>query len=321
VQAVTALEEKLKYRLYRLKWDYYQKFGIVSSFPFHVDIETTDACNLRCIMCVHGTTGVKNTGMIDTDFAKALIDQMASQGAYSVKFNWRGEPALHKGLVFLVKYASQKGLIDVQFNTNGLPYSEGKIEELIEAGLDRIIFSMDGATKETYESIRVGADYDKLIYNVKTFHQLRKKMNRTKPHIRIQMIKMKTNKDEVKQFIEMWKPFVDEIQINEVTDRGQGDTLNVGDRVAVGRRRCPQPWQRMVVSWDGKVMPCCGDWNMKWIIGDAKKESLKAIWKGEKMSRLRRLIKDLKLNQFEPCKNCFAQASYIWKDASDGKSC
>lgn len=316
-----ALAERLRYRLYRLKWDYYPKLGRVSSFPFHVDIETTDACNLRCIMCVHGTTGVMNTGMIDMDFAMGFIDQMASGGAYSVKFNWRGEPALHKGIVTLVRYAKQKGLIDVQFNTNGLPFDKEKIRQLIEAGLDRVIFSVDGATKETYESIRVGADYDRLIDNIKAFHWIRKEMGKTRPYIRIQMVKMKTNRDEVKQFIDMWKPFVDEIQVNDVTDRGQGNMLSAGDKVAVGRKRCPQPWQRMVVSWDGKVMPCCADWNMKWIIGDAKKESLKAIWKGEQMKRLRRLIQDLRLDEFEPCKSCFARASYIWKDASDGKSC
>lgn len=312
--------ERLRYRLYRFKWDYYPRLAIVSSFPFHVDIETTNACNLRCIMCVHGTTGVKDTGMIDIDFASGLIDQMAHGGAYSIKFNWRGEPALYKGLVSLVRYAKQKGIIDVQFNTNGIPYSEEKIRELIEAGLDRVIFSMDGATKETYENIRVGADYDKLVNNVKLFSQLRKELKKTKPHIRMQMVKTKANRDEVKQFIEMWKPFVDEIKVNDVTDRGQGNTLSAGDMIAVGRKKCPQPWQRMVVSWDGKVMPCCADWDMKWVIGDAKQVPLKVIWNGEKMRRLRQMINNLRLNEFEPCKSCFARASYVWKDASDAKS-
>src|SRR3990172_6580910 len=97
--------QNLKYRIYRLKWDLYPKLGIVSSFPFHVDLETTDACNLKCIMCVHGTSSDVKTGMVDTAFAKRLIDQLAANGCYSIKFNWRGEPSLHKDLVPLVGYA------------------------------------------------------------------------------------------------------------------------------------------------------------------------------------------------------------------------
>ena len=296
----------LRYWIYRAKWNYYPKYNIVPKFPFHVDIETTDACNLRCIMCVHGTTGVPNPGMIDKNFAKGLIDQVASYGGYSIKFNWRGEPSLHKDLIELVRYAKQKGILEVQMNTNGIPYNETKIRGLIEAGLDRIIFSVDGASKETYEKIRVGAKYEKLVENIKAFYSLRKELGKSKPLIRVQMVKMNENKDEVESFLKMWKPYVDDIKVNNVTDRGQGNALTAGDRISVGRTRCPQPWQRMVVAYDGTVMPCCADWYMKWIIGDAKKSDLKEIWKSQKMRKLRQLINELKLDEFEPCKNCFA---------------
>ncbi len=306
----------LKYFIYRLKWNYFPKFDIVPAFPLHVDIEATDACNLKCIMCVHGTTGVPNTGMIDYTFAKKLIDQIAYYGAYSIKLNWRGEPALYQNLVDLVKYAKQKGILEVQFNTNGIPYSNGKIKDLIEAGLDRIIFSMDGAKKETYEKIRVGAKYEKFVSNVRTFYFLRKELHKSKPLIRIQMVKMKENADEINEFIDMWRPYVDDIRIQDVTDRGQGNILSTGDKIAVGRKRCPQPWQRMVVSRDGKVLPCCADWYMRWVIGDATKENLKSIWNSQKMKALRQLIRENKLNEFDPCKSCFAKASYVWKNTS-----
>lgn len=305
-----------RYRIYRLKWKYYPKINLVSSFPFHVDIETTDACNLHCIMCVHGTEGVKNPGMINFDFAMSLIDQIAYFGAYSVKFNWRGEPALYKWLVDLVRYAKYKGILEVQFNTNGIPYDDKKIQDLISAGLDRVIFSMDGATKDTYEKIRVGASYERLIHNVKSFNLFRKELNKAKPLIRIQMVKMKENKDEVKDFIKMWKPFVDDIQVNNVTNRGQGNILSAGDKIAVGRKMCPQPWQRMVIAHDGKVLPCCADWRMRWVIGDATREDLRSIWLGNKMNEIRKLIRENKLDKFEPCKSCFAAISYNWKDVS-----
>ena len=236
----------LRYLIYRTKWNFVADHDYVTSFPLHLDIETTDACNLKCVMCVHGTTGVPETGRIDVAFAKSLIDQAVAGGTQSIKFNWRGEPALHTGLEELVAYAKKKGILEVQFNTNGIPFTRERIQALIEAGLDRVIVSIDGATKETYESIRIGATYERLMNNVRMFYELRTQLGRQRPFIRVQMVRMRDNESEVQQFLEMWKVIADDIAIKEVTDRGQGGHFHVGDQVAVGRRRCNQPWQRMI---------------------------------------------------------------------------
>jgi len=302
--------------LYRLKWNHVARYDHVTRFPLHLDIEVTEACNLKCIMCVHGTTGVPVTGRIDMDFAKNMVDQAAEGGARSIKFNWRGEPALHTGLEELVAYAKAKGILEVQINTNGIPYTKDRINDLIDAGLDRVIFSMDGATKETYESIRVGADFDRLMSNIRTFHELREAKGRRKPFIRIQMVRMKDNQDEVNKFIEMWQGIADDIAIKDVTNRGQGGHLSVGDQITAGRRRCPQPWQRMVVARDGKVFPCCSDWDRSYEIGDANDTALAEIWKGERMETLRDINRQKRLNETDPCRNCFVVASYEWRKLS-----
>ncbi|MBI3011142.1 MAG: SPASM domain-containing protein [Candidatus Omnitrophica bacterium] len=303
-----------RFLLYRAKFHWSHRLDLPSAFPAHLDIETTDACNLRCIMCVQGIgEGVKDTGMIEMDFAKRLIDEGARNGLYSIKFNWRGEPALHSGLAELVRYAKARGILEVQFNTNGIPYTESKIRELVLSGLDRVIFSMDGASKDTYERIRVGSSYDKLVENVKFFHAIREALGRERPFIRIQMVRMKANQHEVDQFVEMWKPFVDDIRIEDVSDRGQGEQLSVGDWVTTGRKRCPQPWQRMVVSRDGKVLPCCADWHREFIIGDATQESLKAIWRGKRMEMMRQVQREVRLDQVSPCRQCYVKESFVWK--------
>ena len=64
-----------RFLVYRLKWNYVAKVDHVLDFPLNVDIEVTDACNLKCIMCVHGTTGVPDTDMLDISFGKQMIDQ------------------------------------------------------------------------------------------------------------------------------------------------------------------------------------------------------------------------------------------------------
>ena len=306
-----------RFLAYRAKWNFVAKYDYVPSFPIHLDIETTEECNLKCVMCVHGITGVKNTGMIDMGFARQTIDQAAAGGTKSIKFNWRGEPALHKGLEELVAYAKQKGILEVQINTNGIPFTRKRAEALIDAGLDRIIFSMDGATKETYERIRVKASFDKLMSNIKMFHEIREAKGRKRPFIRIQMVKMRDNQNEVDQFLEMWKGIADDIAVKDVTDRGQGGQLHVGDQITTGRRRCNQPWQRMIVARDGKVFPCCSDWDRTYEIGDANRDSLKSIWKGKPMEDLRQINREGRLNETDPCKNCFVITSYEWRKMTE----
>jgi len=302
-----------RYLWYRVKFRWAPKLDIVTSFPTHLDIELSDACNLRCVMCIQGIEdGVKGAGDMDTGFAKALIDQGVPHGLRSIKVNWRGEPALHRDLVEVIRYAKSKGILDVQMNTNGIPYTPGRIREIILTGLDRVIISIDGATKETYERIRVRASYEKLRENVILFWKIRNELGRVKPFIRIQMVRMKDNAHEVTQFIEMWKPYVDDIRISDVSNRGQGDA-SVGDQVPVARARCPQPWQRMIVARDGRVLPCCSDWHMEWIIGDAKKQRLDEIWHGKAMGELRQLLRERKLDEYAPCNHCFVKESYVWE--------
>ena len=307
----------LNFMLYRAKWNYVAKYDHVLKFPLHLDIEVTEACNLKCVMCVHGTTGVPITGRIDMKFAKELIDQAVKGGCKSIKFNWRGEPALHTGLEELIRYAKQNGILEVQFNTNGIPFTRKRIEDIIDAGLDRVIFSMDGATKETYETIRVGSSFDKLMKNIALFDEIRKERGQQKPFIRIQMVRMKDNQHEVDNFVTMWRGVADDIAVKDVTDRGQGNVLYVGDQVAVGRKRCNQPWQRMIVARDGKVFPCCSDWDRTYEIGDANSTELKSIWKGAKMEALRNLNRKGKLDAVDPCKNCFVLSSYEWRMMTD----
>ncbi|MBI4590569.1 MAG: SPASM domain-containing protein [Candidatus Rokubacteria bacterium] len=304
-----------RFFLYRLKWNHAHRLDWVLPFPTNIDIEPTGRCNLKCVMCPQAFEEVspEDARMIDLGLVRKVVDEAAGNGVYSIKFTWRGEPALHNGLVEMVRYCKSKGVPEVQFTTNGTPYTERKIRDLIEAGLDRIIFSLDGARKDTVEKIRVGLNYDRAVETIKTFHRLRGETGRIKPFIRIQMVRMEQNKDEVGDFIRTWKPYADDIRVADVTDRGQGGHLAVGDQVAVGRRRCPQPWQRMVVAPTGEVLPCCADWRKEWVIGDVRSQSLKEIWHGPKMEAMRQVQREMQLDQVSPCRTCFVAESYAWE--------
>ena len=303
----------LSFLFYRLKWNLAGKYKVHLRFPVHIDVEINSNCNYRCIFCPHGTGEMRNDmSMMSEQTAKRILDELADNKVYSIKLNWRGEPALHPKLAEITAYAKKKGIKEVQINTNGFLFDEKKIRDLILAGIDRVIFSLDATTPEVYSKIRIGGDYNRVVENIKTFDRIRKELKRKKPFLRVQMVRTQLNKHQVDDYQKMWKNIVDDIRITDVTNRGQGDSLMVGDQVSVGRVCCPQPWQRMIISCEGNVLMCCSDWFEKYPLGNIKENSLKEIWNGERLKLVRKKLKRLEYD-FQPCKSCWVKESYKWK--------
>ncbi|MBI5211979.1 MAG: radical SAM protein [Nitrospirae bacterium] len=309
------------YWSYRMKWRLAPRVHFVTRFPTHLDIELTNACNLRCVMCPHGfpTPEFKKTlGFMDEKLLINLIDEGAEKGLCSIKFNWRGEALLHKKLAAkAVSYAKSKGIVEVALNTNGLLLDEEMSAALIESGLDLIIFSIDGNSKATYEQVRKGGDFDRMLSNVYGFLKMREEKKRTRDmQVRVQMVKMDHNIHEVQDFLNRWRPLVDSISFQDYTNRGEQDERLKGSHVSTGRLPCPQIWQRMVVAWDGKVIMCCRDWDSKNLLGIIDYDSGKNVeyfWHGEELKRIRKFHLEKRLNEVAACKDCQYKESYNWK--------
>jgi radical SAM protein with 4Fe4S-binding SPASM domain len=311
--------DKDKFKFYRMEWDKSSSSNYLPNHPLHVDIELSDACNLRCKMCAHGFGTIRNVGFMKEALAKKIIDDCVKCNVYSIKFNWRGEPTLSPFLSKLTKYAKDKGILEVQINTNGqnLNNNSEVFIQCAENGMDRIIFSIDGFSKETYESIRIGGSYERVLQNVHKILEWKRKNEKIKPFIRVQMVRTTINAHEVDEYIKYWQPLVDDVRISDVTDRGQSENLAVGDIIAVGRKRCPQPFQRLTIGRDGRVSPCCSDWYQELIVGSIQEQSLMEIWKGKKIEEVRNIQRTNQLNSINVCRNCYVKESYIWKNSKD----
>lgn len=288
-----------KYIEYRRKWSENPKKFILEDFPLHVDIESTNACNLRCVMCPRNFMTEK-IGFIDFSLYKKIVDEGCEQKLPSIKLNYRGEPLMHPRIVDLVKYAKDKGIMEVQFNTNGLLLTEEKADALINAGLDRIIFSFDGATKETYEKIRTGSNYETVINNIKKFVELRNNLGNKKPYVRVQFVRMEQNKHEVDQFISMWKDIANRLSVHAFKSP-EGENKNLE---SLNHFPCPRIWQRIMVYWDGEVVMCCGDWKRSYRLGNAKESTIYEIWHSEKYNKVRDFHKNGKFDAIEVCAKC-----------------
>ena len=144
---------------YRFKWNHYPKLNKVGEFPTEIIIETTGNCNLKCTMCFRSylpTTTRAMFAQMDLDTYKKIIDECKENNIAAVKLSWRGEVLLNRNFVEMVKYAKDAGIKEVSTLSNATLLTPEVSKGLIKAGIDQIVFSVDGITKETYEKIRIG---------------------------------------------------------------------------------------------------------------------------------------------------------------------
>ena len=148
---------------------------------------------------------------MNINFAKEVIKDAINNNVPSMKFNWRGEPLLNPNLGKLIKFAKDQGMLETIINTNATNLTE-KSEELINSGLDYMIYSFDGGTKETYEKLRPGRfhenKFEKVIQNIQNFNKLKHKLNAKFPYTKIQMVVMDSNRDEVNSFLNYLIPLL-----------------------------------------------------------------------------------------------------------------
>lgn len=298
------------YREYRRRWRENPVNRVVEGFPVHLDVEATSYCNLKCTMCPR--TDLVEHGQFwrlqhfDFDTYCRLIDEGVANGLCSVKFNYLGEPLMNPRLLDMIRYAKSKGVLDVMFNTNATLLDRETSEALIDSGLDQLFFSFDGASKEQYEMIRVGANYEKVINNIRTFYEVRQARGVQRPFTRVSMVLMKETKDCVDEFVRLFEGIVDAVALLDYTDhssqhpdRGMVDLTKVKAKFC-----CPQLWQRMFVHPDGVVTPCCIDSARELKVGNIFKQSAQEIWLGKSYQRMRELHATGRFDEIPTCTRC-----------------
>ncbi len=299
-----------EYREYRRCWEENPKEFILRDMPLPLDIEATSHCNLRCTFCDRQILVDKGMlGSMDMKLFKHILNQF-DQGnrLWGVKFSYRGEPLLNPHIPEMIRYAKQRGVLDVYFNTNAMLLTEQKCRDIIEAGLDRISISIDGTEKISYETVRVGAKFDTVVGNIETLLKVRKEMKSASPKIRIQTVKLPGIDDEA--YKQKWKYFADEVAMLEYTDESKRENG------IEAKWACPQLWQRLTIEWDGSVFACNNDSLRGLYLGNARERSIHDCWHDEKLMEIRELHKKGLSHRVKACDGCPWRTAQINKTTS-----
>lgn len=302
------VESNPEYMGYREKWRKYPKEYRVAGFPLFLDVDITDMCNLRCPFCLR----VSNPELIQNkkmsfDMFQKIIDEGSMNGLYGVKLNIIGEPLLHPDVCKFVRYAKEKGLIDVYFNTNAVLLNEKTANSLIDAKLDRLSISFEGYTKDVYERYRVGSDFDLVVNNIKAIQEFKKERHVNYPKIRIQTVLLPELKSDIESYIEFWKDKADEVGFLDYQPRVEKRSELISDW------SCCQLWQRMGILIDGTIISCCHDERKLMQLGNITDVSIHDAWLSKKIHEMRELHKAGKSHLIESCKDCYLRESEIMK--------
>lgn len=271
-------------------------------------VEVTNRCNLTCVMCSQKYM-TRAKGKISFELYKQVIDQIAGR-VPRVHLYSTGEPLVHPDLARQVAYAKEAGVQTVNVSTNGLLLSERRSRQLIDAGLDLLQVSVEGSTVEEYEAIRQGSSYQKVHDNLQRFMQLRD--GEPRPTVEFHLLVYKGF--DKQGFADLWRGTCDKVRVDAMQPMRNivegGDVVEALDVPEVSlypktRRAqgCSFPFHMIVVSFDGAIGMCCGDFNFQLKMGDVLRDGIIETYRNAAYSRIRRSFVRKSYDE-TPCAGC-----------------
>lgn len=308
--------------LLRLSYNF-AKWGITKNpwgLPIALSIEPTTACNLGCPACPSGLKSFSRaTGNLSVEAHKEWIKKVKHHVGY-INYYFQGEPTIHPQFIALIQTAKAAGIY-TSTSTNAHFITENYAKELVKSGLDRIIVSMDGIEQQTYENYRVHGKLETVKQGLQALAKAKKELKKQHPTIILQFLVTNYNEHE----IDALTAFSTEVGVDELRLK----TLQLYDFEKDGhllpknekyrryildkdgnyriknkfKDECWRMWSSAVITWDGKIVPCCFDKDAQHQMGNINNTSFQQIWKGTAYNEFR---KQLLMNRksIAICANC-----------------
>ncbi len=292
----------------------------ISGLPMSLAIEPTTSCNLRCPECPSGLRSFSRpTGMLDQSMYERLMDEV-SETAFYLTFYFQGEPYLHPRFLDMVRYASQKKIYTAT-STNAHYLSDEQARKTVESGLSRLIISLDGTSQESYAAYRIGGQLEKVIEGTKRVIEWKKKLGSMTPYLVFQFLVVRHNEHEIKEAKRLARKLgVDQIVFKtaQIYDYQLGsDLIPIQEKYSRYEQHpdgnwqiknkwlnhCWKMWHSCVVTWDGKVVPCCFDKDAQHSMGTVLDQPLAQIWNSVPYQNFRASLLKSR-SEIDMCKNC-----------------
>lgn len=299
------------------------------ALPSAIAMEPTTSCNLRCPECPSGLRSfTRPTGMLAPDLFRKTIDEVRDH-AFFLTLYFQGEPYLHPQFLDLVKYASEHKMY-VSTSTNAHYLTEENARKTVESGLDKLIISIDGTTQETYAQYRVGGQLTKVLEGTRNIVQWKKKLKSRTPFIVFQYLVVRPNEHQIQEAeamaaelevddivfktaqiyeYEKGSPLIPENEKYSRYHKNEDGTFSFKNKLL---NQCWKMWQSCVITWDGRLVPCCFDKDAQHVLGNINETPFRQIWYSEAYQKFRTSILTSR-SEIDICTNC-TEGTKVWAD-------
>lgn len=293
-----------------------QKLAALPAFPRMIDIEMTNTCNFRCLMCPTGNYSQKREkGFMTDEVFYRVLEQIRGTRTPLRFIRW-GEPFTHPNILQYLRDCREAGLL-THVNTNGSRLTDEMMDELVRIPLDSLKFSFQGVDRKSYSEMRNIDFFDELIDTVRRMHA--KRGDSPFPFIHVSTTITYESKELVGQFREAFKDIADMVNVGrtvlEYVDLNavrlrphefeQLKKLKELESVVKVHPECPEVFDKISINWDGSVTACCMDSENVMTLGDVRKDTIQEIWDGHLLNHYRAMLADMRHDELALCKSCY----------------
>jgi radical SAM protein with 4Fe4S-binding SPASM domain len=296
------------------------RIPIVLGLPFSCSIEPTTRCNLHCPECLVGSGMLKREkGDLPLDSYRTLVQSIHKHTSY-IALYLQGEPFLNKHIIEMVRIAKEYKIYTC-ISTNGHYLDRSNATELVQAGLNRIIVSLDGLSQESYSKYRINGNFNQVIDGIRNLVNVKRELHSKTPIVIIQFIVFRYNEGDIEEFKQLGKELmVDRVDIktaqhydlsNKNSLMTSLDKYNRYKYISNGnwvikkrlKNHCLRLWTNAVITWNGTLIPCCYDKNADFNFGTISSKSFVTLWKNKKFMKYRKSVLDNR-KSVNICRNC-----------------
>lgn len=289
-------------------------------FPIKVQLEITNRCNLRCIMCTRNQMR-RPLGDMSLEVFRRVADEVAVESGTVLSLYFLGEPLLNRQLESMVSYLRERiaaagSRIQFGIQTNGMLLDRDRARSLLEAGLRDFAFSVDGLEGDL-ERVRPGASYPVVERNILGLMDLGRRMGLDDLVVGISKLCDDPQADEVRRFRERWEGRVPILNLLGIS-RHEGNSFMAADgsirevaaRGEPKRRVYCGEGHRLLVLWNGDFAFCCSDVNRSLDLGNVRDRSIRETWHSSEMRQIRRKLLAAEYADLPDCQRC--PLSCVW---------
>lgn len=268
-------------------------------FPNQVRIENTNHCNARCTICPMELL-TRPLGTMGVDLFSEIIAQLVELGTKEVHLQGFGEPFLDKTIFDKIRIAKDMGIPFTFLVTNASLLNEENSRKLLASGLDKMRISFYGLNKSEYERVHVRLSFDEVRKNILRLLELKRELHVSKPVISLKYI------GSILKFIPFFFQwgFKTRVSFARLHNYGYGRKYNETGKKGKDRTCAILSESTMQVLWDGRVVPCCYDFDGKMILGDLTKETVSEVWNGETFENFRAIHRNKEFSKLPICADC-----------------